>query len=453
MFRQAGPKRGLRWTWIHNTDELDISDVGSREPDHYLQAMVSGALTLKDTSTGETFEVDPNDPEASLAYWQYPYEDDMVPRPTEEIYPKGDFTVGLVTKPEYDPRVPEDNPNEAQILWYGYIGENPQEPTEEIAKALANYVGVNKWFMWRRGSNMTEIVDGWGFADDGVSHFIRTEARRKSKKDVEKDEEAEKFYGDEGPVSWSPHKKIDLNASNETVTASLRARRRPIWASEGTIVIVLNEQEDVEEPYEVFDGSQCLGRSTNLNDVIRFLKIEKLPFESLPEDPEDIPPMIEGMQDRITSSYDGYETLDIDSLRTFMASFIPIRDASLGSVRWESPYGETLTVEEMVDLASIVQGDNEPAPVRFSKSAALTETVTITTTGGLHMRPAEQLVNAIKPFESEVVVSYGGVEVNGRSLMSLLMLTAPQGADLQITANGPDEEQALQAALASIQAA
>jgi phosphocarrier protein len=64
---------------------------------------------------------------------------------------------------------------------------------------------------------------------------------------------------------------------------------------------------------------------------------------------------------------------------------------------------------------------------------------------GLHARAAAQLVRTANRFKAEVLVAKDDEEVNGKSIMGLLMLAAPVGAMLRITVNGDDAEAALQA--------
>ena len=52
-------------------------------------------------------------------------------------------------------------------------------------------------------------------------------------------------------------------------------------------------------------------------------------------------------------------------------------------------------------------------------------------------------------FKSSIMVVNGGVEVNGKSVMGLLLLAAPMGAKLALKIDGPDEKEAL-AALESL---
>jgi len=64
---------------------------------------------------------------------------------------------------------------------------------------------------------------------------------------------------------------------------------------------------------------------------------------------------------------------------------------------------------------------------------------------GLHARAAAQLVQTANRFKADVVVTKDGEEVNGKSIMGLLMLAAPVGSQLQITVTGDDAEDAMQA--------
>ena len=64
---------------------------------------------------------------------------------------------------------------------------------------------------------------------------------------------------------------------------------------------------------------------------------------------------------------------------------------------------------------------------------------------GLHARAAAQLVRLANGFASEIRVAKDGVEVNGKSIMGVLMLAAPKDAKILIRANGPDAEEAVAA--------
>ncbi|MFD2628982.1 phosphocarrier protein HPr [Oceanobacillus kapialis] len=71
------------------------------------------------------------------------------------------------------------------------------------------------------------------------------------------------------------------------------------------------------------------------------------------------------------------------------------------------------------------------------------QTFTITADTGVHARPATLLVNKAGQFESEVEVSYNGKNVNLKSIMGVMSLGIPKGAEITVSANGSDEEEAL----------
>ncbi len=62
---------------------------------------------------------------------------------------------------------------------------------------------------------------------------------------------------------------------------------------------------------------------------------------------------------------------------------------------------------------------------------------------GLHARAAARFVTVASRFVAEVRVVRGGREVNGKSIMGIMMLAASQGTTLEIIVDGADEEIAL----------
>jgi phosphocarrier protein HPr len=64
---------------------------------------------------------------------------------------------------------------------------------------------------------------------------------------------------------------------------------------------------------------------------------------------------------------------------------------------------------------------------------------------GLHARAAAQLVRLANGFSSEIRILKDGVEVNGKSIMGVLMLAAPKDTKILIRAIGPDAEEAISA--------
>lgn len=63
---------------------------------------------------------------------------------------------------------------------------------------------------------------------------------------------------------------------------------------------------------------------------------------------------------------------------------------------------------------------------------------------GLHARPAAMFVRVASRYRAEVWVAKGSEEVNGKSIMGLMMLAAGQGSKLHIRCEGPDADKALE---------
>ena len=62
---------------------------------------------------------------------------------------------------------------------------------------------------------------------------------------------------------------------------------------------------------------------------------------------------------------------------------------------------------------------------------------------GLHARPAANFVQLANKYESQVVVAKDGEEINGKSIMGILMLGADRGSEIILTVNGEDADAAL----------
>ena len=78
--------------------------------------------------------------------------------------------------------------------------------------------------------------------------------------------------------------------------------------------------------------------------------------------------------------------------------------------------------------------------------------VQILNRNGLHARPAAEMVKAAARFKSDITITRDDLEVNGKSIMGVMMLAAECGATIVLRATGPDAEQAV-AALAALVAA
>jgi phosphocarrier protein HPr len=75
--------------------------------------------------------------------------------------------------------------------------------------------------------------------------------------------------------------------------------------------------------------------------------------------------------------------------------------------------------------------------------------VTVVNALGLHARAAARFVRLASQFASQVRVTRGARTMDGKSILGLLLLAAARGSVLTITAEGPDEAEAL-AALAAL---
>jgi phosphocarrier protein len=78
--------------------------------------------------------------------------------------------------------------------------------------------------------------------------------------------------------------------------------------------------------------------------------------------------------------------------------------------------------------------------------------VRITNKRGLHARASAKIVESAARFESVILVSRDGQSVDARSIMGLMMLAASLGAEVEVSAEGPDSGEALTAILALIEA-
>lgn len=64
---------------------------------------------------------------------------------------------------------------------------------------------------------------------------------------------------------------------------------------------------------------------------------------------------------------------------------------------------------------------------------------------GLHAKPSSMFVNEALKFKCSISVNKDGLEINGKSIMGLMLLAAEHGARIVVKADGPDEKQALEA--------
>jgi phosphocarrier protein HPr len=81
---------------------------------------------------------------------------------------------------------------------------------------------------------------------------------------------------------------------------------------------------------------------------------------------------------------------------------------------------------------------------RRSDSDKIERQVTIVNKLGLHARPAAMFVRIANKHRAEIWVEKDGEQVNGKSIMGLMMLAAGQGSKLLISAEGSDADRAVQ---------
>lgn len=62
---------------------------------------------------------------------------------------------------------------------------------------------------------------------------------------------------------------------------------------------------------------------------------------------------------------------------------------------------------------------------------------------GLHARAAAQFVQTASKFSAEVTLTKDDINVNGKSIMGILLLAAPKGTEVSVVVDGDDEEQAM----------
>ncbi|KAB7705507.1 phosphocarrier protein HPr [Bacillus aerolatus] len=72
------------------------------------------------------------------------------------------------------------------------------------------------------------------------------------------------------------------------------------------------------------------------------------------------------------------------------------------------------------------------------------KTFTIIDKAGIHARPASVLVQAASKFSSEINLEYKEKTVNLKSILGIMSLGIPSGAEIKISTSGEDENEAMQ---------
>ena len=81
----------------------------------------------------------------------------------------------------------------------------------------------------------------------------------------------------------------------------------------------------------------------------------------------------------------------------------------------------------------------------MTQGASINRTVEIVNPAGMHARPAAQFVQLAGRFTADIRLEKDGLEVNGKSIMGVLMLAAAMGSELVLSATGADAEDAVDA--------
>ncbi len=69
---------------------------------------------------------------------------------------------------------------------------------------------------------------------------------------------------------------------------------------------------------------------------------------------------------------------------------------------------------------------------------------------GMHARASAKFVSLAAHYKSDVTLGRNGQHANGKSIMGIMMLAAGKGSQVELSVNGEDEDQALEALLALI---
>ncbi|MEO6444936.1 MAG: HPr family phosphocarrier protein [Gemmatimonadaceae bacterium] len=71
--------------------------------------------------------------------------------------------------------------------------------------------------------------------------------------------------------------------------------------------------------------------------------------------------------------------------------------------------------------------------------------VEIVNKNGIHARPAAEIVRTAGKFKSQITLMREDLEVNGKSIMGVMMLAAECGSQVHLRADGPDAQEAVDA--------
>ena len=79
----------------------------------------------------------------------------------------------------------------------------------------------------------------------------------------------------------------------------------------------------------------------------------------------------------------------------------------------------------------------------FMKMSRIEKKIAVKTKQGLHARPAAMFVQIANKYDANVLVRRGTEEVNGKSIMGIIMLGADHSSEITLVVDGADAEQSL----------
>ena len=81
----------------------------------------------------------------------------------------------------------------------------------------------------------------------------------------------------------------------------------------------------------------------------------------------------------------------------------------------------------------------------------VSKNLTIVNAQGFHMRPASAFATAMAKYSSDVTIKHNGKDVNAKNLMGIIAACIKCGNEIEIVANGADEEAALAEAVSMVE--
>jgi len=94
-------------------------------------------------------------------------------------------------------------------------------------------------------------------------------------------------------------------------------------------------------------------------------------------------------------------------------------------------------------MTATENSEDSSSPGAAAPNLQLTKELVVQNKMGIHARPAAMIVRITNRYKSDVFVEKDSEQVNGKSIMGLMMLAAAKGSRVKFLANGPDAAQIL----------